>query len=102
MNKEVILVSVLLAGTSLPAHAQYLTPNTGGTIGGACTNGTFTWPDSSGYILQCVSGAWAKLSSGLSNYSPSSCWTPTSPVWMNDQRVPVVQSINANGIATCA
>jgi hypothetical protein len=96
------LAFALLALSSLPVRAQYLTPNTGGTIGGACTNGTFTWPDSSGYFLKCVSGAWVKLSSPTSNYAGSICQTPATGAWSNDQRGSFAQSIDAYGTATCA
>jgi hypothetical protein len=102
MNKKVIIVSALLALAGSPVHAQYLSPSTGGTIGGACTNGTFTWPDSSGYFLKCVSGAWAKLPSGLSNIPGSICATPAGSVYPNDQRSSFVQSIDSNGTVTCA
>jgi hypothetical protein len=102
MNKTVIFLSSLLALMTQPSHAQYLTPNTGGTVGGACTNGTFTWPDSNGYFLKCVSGAWVKLSSGLSNLSGSLCATPSGSVYPNDQRTAFVQSIDSHGTVTCA
>jgi hypothetical protein len=102
-NQTLLAVAfALMALPSLPAHAQYMTPNTGGTIGGACTNGTFTWPDSSGYILKCVSGAWVKLSSPTSNYTGSICQTPATLAWSNDQRGSFVQSMDSHGTVTCA
>lgn len=97
-------LSVFLAFLSSPVHAQYMTPGTGGTIGGACTNGTFTWPDTNGYVLKCVSGAWVKLTSGLSNYNGSFCQSPSTGLsaWPTDQRGSFVQSVSSNGTVTCA
>jgi hypothetical protein len=69
-----------------PAAAQYIAPNTAGSSGGSCTNGTYAWPDSSGYLLKCVSGAWTKVTqSGTADYNAASCSSPyfsnCSPRW---------------------
>src|SRR5260370_33819966 len=96
------LTSTFLPLTKVPVPAQYLTPSTSGTIGGACTNGTFTWPDSSGYFLKCVSGAWVKLSTPTSNYAGSICQTPATGAWPLGQRGSFVQSIDTHGTVTCA
>ncbi len=100
-RNTVALAFAFLALTNVPVHAQYLTPSTSGTIGGACTNGTFTWPDSSGYFLKCVSGAWVKLSTPTSNYAGSICQTPATGAWPLDQRGSFVQSIDSHGTVTC-
>src|SRR5258708_37524947 len=61
-----------------PASAKYIAPNTAGSSGGACTNGTYAWPDSSGYLLKCVSGAWTKVTqSGTVDYNGTSCTSPS-------------------------
>jgi hypothetical protein len=55
-----IAAFVVLGMLFLPAvgHAQFETPNTAGTAGGACTTGHYAFPDSNGYALKCVSGVW--------------------------------------------
>jgi hypothetical protein len=61
----------------IPSYAQYIAPNAAASAGGACTNGTYAWPDSSGYILKCVSSVWTKVTqSGTANYNSASCSIP--------------------------
>ena len=62
---------------SVPADAQYIALTTAGACGGACTNGTYAWPDSSGYLLKCVSGVWTKVTEGgTADYNGTSCLSP--------------------------
>jgi hypothetical protein len=72
------VVFVTLGLFFTPADAQYIAPNTAGASGGACTNGTYAWPDSSGYFLKCVSGAWSKVTqAGTADYNAASCASPS-------------------------
>src|SRR6516162_6023691 len=73
-SRLVPLVLVALGLFFTPADAQYITPNTAGSAGGACTNGTYTWPDSSGYVLKCTSSVWARVSEGgTADYNGTGC-----------------------------
>jgi len=55
-----------------------MTPHAAATAGGACTNGTYAWPDGSGYVLKCVSGIWTKVAqAGTADYNGTSCTSPT-------------------------
>ena len=42
------------------ARAQFTSPSSVGTVGGACSGSTYTygWPDANGNILKCVSNIW--------------------------------------------
>jgi hypothetical protein len=65
---------VALGFSFTPANAQYITPQAAAPAGGACTNGTYAWPDSSGYLLQCVAGIWTKIAqAGTADYNGTSC-----------------------------
>jgi hypothetical protein len=70
--------SVTLGLFLTSAYAQYIAPNAAASSGGACTNGTYAWPDSSGYFLKCVSGAWSKVTqAGTADYTAASCSSPS-------------------------
>ena len=69
--------SVTLGLFLTSAYAQYIAPNAAASSGGACTNGTYAWPDSSGYLLKCVAGAWTKVTqSATADYNASACSSP--------------------------
>jgi hypothetical protein len=62
-----LLFILAIHAFSSSAWAQFQTANTAGALGGGCTTGNFAWPDSNGFALKCVSGAWAATSGGTVN-----------------------------------
>lgn len=52
-----LLIGILCL-LSFPAFAQFQSPATSATAGGACTGSNFILPDVNGHILQCVGGVW--------------------------------------------
>src|ERR1700674_3758793 len=56
------VASLMLILTTLAfspsAWAQFQTDKTAGASGGGCTTGNYAWPDTNGFALKCVSGAW--------------------------------------------
>src|SRR5262245_16302150 len=89
---ELVAAIAALAFFCQPVHAQYMTAGAAGSSGGACTTGTFGWPDSSGYPLQCVSSAWALAGDfSTSDYAGTSCSAGQ-----------YAQSLSSAGVATCA
>jgi hypothetical protein len=105
------IVFVTLGLFAAPADAQYIAPNAAASAGGACTNGTYAWPDSSGYLLKCVSGAWTKVAqAGTADYNGTSCTSPNFMSGLDNNmqaicRVPGTYTIlagNTNNTQTAA
>src|SRR5258706_2094308 len=72
------VVFVTLGLFFTPASAQYIAPNAAASSGGACTNGTYAWPDSSVSFLNGWSGAWSKVTkAGTADYTAASCSSPS-------------------------